>query len=164
MSKSKTVFVCSSCGYESPKWMGKCPSCNEWNSFYEEKITSSSISNLGKKKEISKPIELNKIEEKSEIKISTGFQELDRVLGGGLVNGSLILLGGEPGIGKSTLILQICNNIKTDGKVLYISGEESGEQIKLRADRLGVKNDNLLFLSETNIENIEENILSINPK
>jgi len=164
MAKNKTVFVCSSCGYEAPKWMGKCPACNEWNSFYEEKIVSSSNGSSGKKKEISKPIELNKIEGKSESKISTGFNELDRVLGGGLVNGSLILLGGEPGIGKSTLILQICNNIKTDGKVLYISGEESGEQIKLRADRLGVKNDNLLFLSETNIENIEENILSINPK
>ena len=164
MAKNKTVFVCSGCGYESPKWMGKCPACNEWNSFYEEKVVSSSSSNSGKKREISKPIELNKIEGKSESKISTGFNELDRVLGGGLVNGSLILLGGEPGIGKSTLILQICNKIKTDGKVLYISGEESGEQIKLRADRLGVKNENLLFLSETNIENIEENILSINPK
>ena len=164
MAKNKTVFVCNECGYESPKWMGKCPACNAWNSFYEEKVVSSSSSNSGKKKEVSKPIELNKIEGKTEAKISTGFNELDRVLGGGLVNGSLILLGGEPGIGKSTLILQICNKIKTDGKVLYISGEESGEQIKLRADRLGVKNDNLLFLSETNIENIEENILSINPK
>lgn len=164
MAKNKTVFVCSGCGYESPKWMGKCPACNEWNSFYEEKVVSSSNSKLSSKKEISKPIELNKIEGKSESKISTGFNELDRVLGGGLVNGSLILLGGEPGIGKSTLILQICNKIKTDGRVLYISGEESGEQIKLRADRLGVKNDNLLFLSETNIENIEENILAINPK
>lgn len=166
MAKNKTVFVCSGCGYESPKWMGKCPACNEWNSFYEEKVVSNSSSgaSLGKKKEISKPIELNKIEGKTESKISTGFNELDRVLGGGLVNGSLILLGGEPGIGKSTLILQICNKIKTDGKVLYISGEESGEQIKLRADRLGIKNDNLLFLSETNIENIEDNILSINPK
>ena len=164
MAKNKTIFVCSCCGYESPKWMGKCPACNEWNSFYEEKVVNSSSTSSGKKKEISKPIELNKIESKSASKVSTGFNELDRVLGGGLVNGSLILLGGEPGIGKSTLILQICNNIKTDGKVLYISGEESGEQIKLRADRLGVKNDNLLFLSETNIENIEENILAINPK
>ena len=164
MAKNKTVFVCNSCGYESPKWMGKCPACNEWNSFYEEKVVSSSSSSSGKKKEISKPIELNKIEGKTESKISTGFNELDRVLGGGLVNGSLILLGGEPGIGKSTLILQICQKLKTDGKVLYISGEESGEQIKLRADRLNVKNNNLLFLSETNIENIEENILSINPK
>ena len=164
MAKNKTVFVCNECGYESPKWMGKCPACNAWNSFFEEKIISSSSSNSAKKKEVTKPIELNKIEGRTEAKISTGFNELDRVLGGGLVNGSLILLGGEPGIGKSTLILQICNKIKTDGKVLYVSGEESGEQIKLRADRLGVKNDNLLFLSETNIENIEENILSINPK
>ena len=164
MAKNKTVFVCSECGYESPKWMGKCPACNQWNSFYEEKVISISNSNSSKKKEVSKPIELNKIEGKKESKISTGFNELDRVLGGGLVNGSLILLGGEPGIGKSTLILQICEKIKTDGKVLYVSGEESGEQIKLRADRLGVNNNNLLFLSETNIENIEENILSINPK
>ena len=164
MAKNKTIFVCSECGYESPKWMGKCPACNEWNSFYEEKMVSSSSKNSGVKKEISKPIELNKIEGKQEARTSTGFNELDRVLGGGLVNGSLILLGGEPGIGKSTLILQICNKIKTEGKVLYISGEESGEQIKLRADRLNVKNDNLLFLSETNIENIEENILNLNPK
>ena len=162
MAKNKTVFVCNECGYESPKWMGKCPACNAWNTFFEEKVVTSS--NSSKKKEVSKPIELNKIEGKTEAKIHTGFNELDRVLGGGLVNGSLILLGGEPGIGKSTLILQICNKIKTDGKVLYVSGEESGEQIKLRADRLGVKNNNLLFLSETNIENIEENILSINPK
>ena len=164
MAKNKTVFVCSSCGYESPKWLGKCPACNEWNTFYEEKVVSGSKGSAGKNKEIAKPIELNKIEGKTDLKISTGFNELDRVLGGGLVNGSLILLGGEPGIGKSTLILQICDKIKTDGKILYISGEESGEQIKLRADRLGVKKDNLLFLSETNIENIESNILSINPK
>lgn len=164
MAKNKIVFVCSSCGYESPKWLGKCPACNEWNTFYEEKVISSSKSSTGKSKEIAKPIKLNKIEGKTDLKISTGFNELDRVLGGGLVNGSLILLGGEPGIGKSTLILQICDKIKTDGKILYISGEESGEQIKLRADRLGVKKDNLLFLSETNIENIESNILSINPK
>lgn len=165
MAKNKTIFVCSECGYESPKWMGKCPACDQWNTFYEEKkINSSASNNTLKRKEISKPVELNKIESKIENKISTGFSELDRVLGGGLVNGSLILLGGEPGIGKSTLILQLCNKIKTDGKILYISGEESGEQIKLRADRLGVKNENLLFLSETNIENIEEIILTMQPK
>lgn len=165
MAKNKTIFVCSECGYESPKWMGKCPACDQWNTFYEEKkINSSASNNTLKRKEISKPVELNKIESKIENKISTGFSELDRVLGGGLVNGSLILLGGEPGIGKSTLILQLCNKIRTDGKILYISGEESGEQIKLRADRLGVKNENLLFLSETNIENIEEIVLSMKPK
>jgi DNA repair protein RadA/Sms len=165
MAKSKTIFVCSECGYESLKWMGKCPACNQWNTFYEEKKINSSVSNNTlKRKEISKPVELNKIEGKIENKISTGFSELDRVLGGGLVNGSLILLGGEPGIGKSTLILQLCNKIRTDGKILYISGEESGEQIKLRADRLGVKNEKLLFLSETNIENIEEIILTMKPK
>lgn len=163
MAKNKTVFVCSGCGYESPKWMGKCPACNEWNSFYEEKIVSNTSHSSSKKKEMTKPISFNQIEGKKEIKVSTGFSELDRVLGGGLVKGSLILLGGEPGIGKSTLILQLCQKIKTDGTVLYVSGEESAEQVKLRADRLGVKNENLLFLSETNIENIEENIINLQP-
>ena len=162
MAKNKTVFVCNSCGYESPKWMGKCPGCNEWNSFYEEKVVNIKVSSKVNKDRV-KPISLNKIEGKESIRISTGFEELDRVLGGGLVNGSLVLLGGEPGIGKSTLILQICNKIKTDGKVLYISGEESAEQVKIRADRLNVKNENLLFLSETDIGNIEEEIINMNP-
>ena len=163
MAKNKTVFVCNGCGYESPKWMGKCPACNEWNTFYEEKVVASSNKNSTQRKETAKPVSLNQIEGKTELKIGTGFSELDRVLGGGLVRGSLVLLGGEPGIGKSTLILQLCQKLKTDGKVLYVSGEESAEQVKLRADRLGVKNENLLFLSETNIESIEENILSIQP-
>ena len=163
MAKNKTVFVCSQCGYESPKWMGKCPACNEWNSFYEEKVVTNASHNISKKKEMAKPVSLNQIEGKNELKVSTGFSELDRVLGGGLVKGSLILLGGEPGIGKSTLILQLCQKLQTDGSVLYISGEESAEQVKLRADRLGVKNENLLFLSETNIANIEENILNLQP-
>jgi DNA repair protein RadA/Sms len=109
-------------------------------------------------------MELNKIIGQEAIRTSTGFDELDRVLGGGLVKGSLLLLGGEPGIGKSTLILQICSKIKTEGKVLYISGEESGEQIKLRADRLNIKNENLLFLGETDIDLIEETILKVEPK
>ncbi len=165
MAKNKTVFVCNNCGYESPKWMGKCPACNEWNSFFEEKVINTKGSSSSKSsKERTKPIELNKIEGKETTRVSTGFEELDRVLGGGLVNGSLVLLGGEPGIGKSTLILQICNKIKTDGKVLYISGEESAEQIKLRADRLNVKNDNLMFLSETDIGIVEDEIVNMNPK
>ena len=163
MAKNKTVFVCNNCGYESPKWMGKCPACGEWNVFFEEKVVNLKNTSGKASKERVKPVELNKIEGKENTRVSTGFDELDRVLGGGLVNGSLVLLGGEPGIGKSTLILQICNKIKTDGKVLYVSGEESAEQVKIRADRLNVKNENLLFLSETDIHAVEEEITSINP-
>ena len=163
MAKIKTVFVCNNCGYESTKWLGKCPACNEWNSFFEEKVTNTTNNKI-EKKEKSIPMELNNIIGQEAIRTSTGFAELDRVLGGGLVKGSLVLLGGEPGIGKSTLILQICSKIKTDGKVLYISGEESGEQIKLRADRLNIKNENLMFLGETDIDLIEESIIKLQPK
>ncbi len=165
MAKTKTIFVCSSCGYESPKWLGKCPACNEWNSFYEEKmqVTTSSGTNV-KLKESSKPLNLNQVEGKEAVRTKTGVSELDRVLGGGIVKGSLTLLGGEPGIGKSTLILQICDKIASDGKVLYVSGEESAEQVKLRADRLNIKNDNIMFLGETDIDIIEAEILSMNPK
>ena len=163
MAKNKTVFVCNNCGYESPKWMGKCPACGEWNSFFEEKVITSKSGSGKTNKERVKPIELSKIEGKETTRVSTGFDELDRVLGGGLVNGSLVLLGGEPGIGKSTIILQICNKIKTEGKVLYVSGEESAEQVKIRADRLNVKNDNLLFLSETDMHIVEEEIEQIKP-
>ena len=135
--KSKTVFVCNECGYESAKWLGKCPACNRWNSFFEQKVvdTKSSGSKNSNKEHVT-PQKLNSYEAKETLRTSTGFEELDRVLGGGLVKGSLILLGGEPGIGKSTLILQICDKVQGDGKVLYVSGEESAEQIKLRADRL----------------------------
>lgn len=121
MAKDKTVFVCSSCGYESPKWLGKCPGCNEWNSFYEEKLSKAAGNSKYEKKKEVKPMVLNDLEGKDVVRNSTGFGELDRVLGGGLVNGSLVLLGGEPGIGKSTLILQICDKIKGEGKVLYVS-------------------------------------------
>ena len=161
--KIKTIFVCSSCGYESSKWMGKCPTCNEWNTFYEEKDTTKSGTKENKK-EHSNPVKLNEIEKKETLRIKTGIEELDRVLGGGFVNGSLTLLGGEPGIGKSTLILQICDNIKIDGEILYVSGEESAEQIKLRADRLGIKKDSIMFLSETDIDNIEIAIEKVKPK
>ena len=163
MAKNKTIFVCNNCGYESPKWMGKCPACNQWNSFFEEKVVNVKASLKGNKERV-KPVSLNNIEGKENKRVSTGFEELDRVLGGGLVNGSLVLLGGEPGIGKSTLILQICDKIKVDGKVLYVSGEESAQQVKIRADRLNVKNDNLLFLSETDIGNVEEEIINMKPE
>ena len=164
MSKTKTVFVCSSCGYESVKWMGKCPACNEWNTFYEEKLSKETgISKTKERKNIT-PISLNQVEKTQTQRNSTGFEELDRVLGGGIVKGSLILLGGEPGIGKSTLILQICNKVKGEGKVLYVSGEESAEQIKIRAERLEIHNEDILFLGETDIDIIEENIINLAPK
>ena len=165
MAKSKTVFVCSECGNESSKWLGKCSACNSWNSFYEQKIIESKNSSLKDKSQSNnKPQKLNSYEAKETLRTSTGFGELDRVLGGGLVKGSLVLLGGEPGIGKSTLILQICDKVKGEGKVLYVSGEESAEQIKLRADRLGINNDDILFLGETDIDIVNQAIIEINPK
>lgn len=165
-TKIKTVFVCSNCGYESSKWLGKCPGCNEWNSFYEEKITKANDKTGGQalEKKSCKPLKLNDVIGKENSRVSTGFDELDRVLGGGLVNGSLVLVGGEPGIGKSTLILQICDKIHGEGKVLYVSGEESAEQIKIRADRLGINNKDLMFLGETDMDIIQTAILDMNPK
>ena len=132
MAKTKTIFVCSSCGYESAKWLGKCPGCNEWNTFYEEKAintTSSSKNVSGRSGAKSAPLKLKEVEGVEASRTSTGIGELDRVLGGGLVKGSLVLVGGEPGIGKSTLILQLCNQVQGEGKVLYVSGEESAEQV-----------------------------------
>ena len=165
MNKVKTIFVCSSCGYESPKWLGKCPGCNSWNSFYEEKVTDSkSTAGVTKEKKSTLPKTLNDVEAKHEARTDTGIGELNRVLGGGLVNGSLVLLGGEPGIGKSTLILEVCDKINGNGKVLYVSGEESAEQIKIRADRLNIKNNNIMFLGETDIDIIEQAIIEMKPK
>ena len=135
----KTIFVCNECGYESAKWMGKCPACNSWNTFFEQKIEKITENGVKISKERNTPKALNSYKGQEVARTSTGFGELDRVLGGGIVKGSLILLGGEPGIGKSTLILQLCNKIHGEGKVLYVSGEESAEQIKLRADRLGIE-------------------------
>ena len=163
MAKTKTVFVCNECGYESAKWLGKCPACNSWNSFFEQKVEK--YTDKGKEQKQSNiPKTLNSYEGKEVSRILTGFNELDRVLGGGLVKGSLVLLGGEPGIGKSTLILQLCDKVKCEGKVLYVSGEESAEQIKLRADRLGINNENILFLGETDIDIVNNAIDETNPK
>lgn len=166
MAKAKTVFVCGNCGYESSKWLGKCPACNEWNSFYEEKINNVAVSsnNPSGKQKSATPRKLKEVEGIDATRISTGIGELDRVLGGGLVKGSLVLVGGEPGIGKSTLILQICDKIIGEGKVLYVSGEESAEQVKIRADRLNINNDDIMFLGETDIDIIQEAILNTNPK
>lgn len=154
-SKGKRVFQCQSCGYTSPKWLGKCPDCGEWNSFIEEVVESESLKR--KFADISKPVAINSIEITVSDRLSTGIGELDRVLGGGIVRGSLILIGGDPGIGKSTLILQATANLaKNYGKVLYVSGEESLNQIKLRAERLGITSSNILLLSETLVERILE--------
>lgn len=164
MAKQSTVFVCSNCGNESSKWFGKCVACNEWNTCYEEKLTTKSGCGKSNSKRVALPVKLNEVKKQDIVRTSTGFAELDRVLGGGLVKGALILVGGEPGIGKSTLILQICDKVKGEGKVLYISGEESADQIKIRADRLGINNDDIVFLGETDIDVIQDAILQINPK
>ena len=162
MAKNQTVFVCSSCGNESAKWLGRCPACNEWNTYYEEKImkektTGNKILVKAETQKL-KEVETNKYE-----RYKTGYGELDRVLGGGLVQGSLVLIGGEPGIGKSTLILQICDKVKVQGPILYVSGEESGSQIKMRADRLKIDNENIYFLGETSMQLIDESIEKIKP-
>ena len=165
MPKNKTIFVCSSCGYESAKWLGKCPACNEWNTFYEEKVINvSSPSGNTTNKVKATPRKLNDVKGIETSRTSTGIGELDRVLGGGLVKGSLVLVGGEPGIGKSTLILQLCDKTQGEGKVLYVSGEESAEQVKIRADRLNINNEEIMFLGETNIDVIQTAITEQNPK
>ena len=163
MAKPSTVFVCSNCGNESSKWFGRCPACNEWNTCYEEKVNLKSSGKSASKKTAT-TVKLDDVKKQDIVRTKTGFGELDRVLGGGLVKGSLTLLGGEPGIGKSTLILQICDKIKGEGQVLYVSGEESAQQIKIRADRLGIKNNDIVFLGETDIDVIEDAILKTNPK
>ena len=160
MKAKQTAFFCKECGYESAKWMGQCPGCRQWNTFVEEPTSGSfaTIKSGGAKKqglEASKPLRLEEISTDEEDRSSTGLHELDRVLGGGLVTGSLILVGGDPGIGKSTLLLQVCRNLAVSGKkVLYVSGEESARQVKMRADRLGGFSGELLLLSETNLEKI----------
>ncbi len=168
MAKPKSVFVCRSCGYESPKWNGRCPSCGEWNTFdeVESAPAKSASSRGGASRAQSAKLSLLKevdISENSEVRYSTGLEELDRVLGGGLVKGSLVLLGGEPGIGKSTLLLQICDSLGRDRNVLYVSGEESARQIRLRAERLGVSGETLYILAESDAQTIADAVLSNRP-
>lgn len=162
-SKTKTAYLCSNCGYDSPKWLGKCPACGEWNSFVEEKInTSKSKSSKGRLVKSSTPVKLSEIEITDEARMHMPSEELNRVLGGGLVAGSLTLIGGEPGIGKSTLLLQNILSIR-NRKILYVSGEESASQLKLRADRLGKVSENTYILCETNLDGIFEQIEKIKP-
>ena len=170
-AKLKSVYICSSCGYESAKWNGRCPSCGEWNTF-EEEVVEAAQKKSGAKKAPSalngedcsdKVRTLSQIDTEDEIRYSTGAGELDRVLGGGLVKGSLVLLGGEPGIGKSTLLLQICSYFGREHTILYVSGEESVRQVKLRADRLGVVTTNLYLLSITDAESVCSTITATRP-
>ena len=153
MAKAKQAFICSQCGYESPKWYGQCPKCKEWGSM-EECILQPSVSGNTSRAAAMQIKPISEIVGGSETRFSTGLKELDRVLGGGLVHGSLTLVGGDPGIGKSTLMLQICQSLGRERSVLYVSGEESMSQIKLRAERLGVDTPNLFLACETNVESI----------
>jgi DNA repair protein radA len=168
MAKVKSKYVCQNCGYENPKWLGKCPECLQWNTFVEEieeKMTPRQES-LAKQasRSTSRPVSINSIAPKREERFSTSIPELDRVLGGGVIPGSLVLVGGDPGIGKSTLLLQVSNNVAETGKkVIYISGEESENQIKMRAKRLKISSDNLYIYTENNLAAIELQIAEVEP-
>ena len=165
--KVKTMYICNECGYQTPKWLGKCPGCNAWGSLtetvVEEKKTVSAKKPEGTSA-LRRPKKIKDIEFDDEVRYSTGNGELDRVLGGGIVRGSLILVGGDPGIGKSTLLLQICKYVGKSRKILYVSGEESERQIKLRAERLGVESDNLYLISENDVASIVECIREVSPE
>lgn len=167
MAKNKMVFFCQECGYESAKWMGQCPGCKSWNTFTEEPVAMKPSGRVNALKADGKaePVKLSQVSVDEKDRISTNMEELDRVLGGGIVPGSLILVGGDPGIGKSTLLLQVCRNLSDKAlDVLYISGEESLRQIKMRANRLGEFGDRLSLLCEINLEVIEEIIRKLQPK
>ena len=155
----KTVFFCQECGYESPKWMGQCPGCKKWNTFVEETVSpsqgKSSVKGMGGVK-AAEPVTLSQVQINEEERLHTGSKELDRVLGGGIVGGSMTLVGGDPGIGKSTLLLQVCRSLADQVQVLYISGEESLKQIKLRAQRIGAFSDKMLLFCETNLDTIRQ--------
>ena len=165
MSKLKTAFFCQNCGAQAPKWMGKCNSCGEWNTFVEEVIQREEKglggSGIRDPRRV-KPVRISEVSYSHEARINTHDQELNRVLGGGLVPGSLILIGGEPGIGKSTLMLQVALKC-SDQKILYITGEESDQQIRMRAERLGIRNDNCFILTETNTQLINQHLESLRP-
>lgn len=168
MAKNKTIFICSQCGSDFPKWMGKCPVCGEWSTIHEEIVQKDSNSaiqtNMGKIGiPTSKPVLLSEVETIQEARTKTGCEELDRVLGGGIVPGSVILLGGEPGIGKSTLILQTVLKIPNK-KILYVSGEESVQQLKLRAERINEDNPQAYFVSETSLEKIFDHVADLKPE
>jgi len=168
--KAKTLFYCTQCGNETPKWQGKCPACGNWNTIVEQpaekaaskhKLSGTRGSALGVS--LNRPKSMSEVETTTELRFRTGMGELDRVLGGGAVKGSLVLVGGAPGIGKSTLMLQICDHLCQFSKVLYVSGEESERQIKLRAERLKVRGDDLYLLAETRLENLMDAVHTLQP-
>jgi DNA repair protein RadA/Sms len=164
MAKTKSIFICQNCGAQSPKWMGKCLTCNEWNTYVEEIVEKKqSIGKLSVQISVNQPLTLENIEMVNTERISVGIEEFNRVLGGGIVPASLILLGGDPGIGKSTLALQLALSLK-ERNILYVSGEESLQQIKLRADRLSKEKSSCLFLSETSLEHIIAHTDQIKPE
>ena len=165
MAKVKSVYICAQCGYESVKWYGKCPSCGEWNTMNEEikDYDTKKQLNTNISRDYQAPISLHEISTDDEIRYKTGLKELDRVLGVGIVKGSLVLLGGDPGIGKSTILLQICEYLGKNMKILYVSGEESRRQLKLRAQRLKVDSENLYILAQTDVELISETIRRDSP-
>ena len=166
-SKKKTVFFCKQCGYESSKWLGQCPGCHEWDSFVEEPVAKAvpGVSGtVSATKKDAVPTLLSNVTTDDENRISTKISEMDRVLGGGIVVGSLVLVGGDPGIGKSTLLLQMCRNLSDEGKkVLYVSGEESLRQIKMRAERLGTFSRDISILCETDLDIISNSITDMMP-
>jgi DNA repair protein RadA/Sms len=160
MPKVKTFYQCQSCGYTSPKWLGKCPDCGEWNTLVEErKETTPSRLSLPAQFRKSEPQLLSSIKAGYEQRTSTGIRELDRVLGGGVITGSVVLVGGDPGIGKSTMLLQALSGLSKYGQVLYVSGEESPEQIKIRAERLSISSDDIILFSETSLISILDTAL-----
>lgn len=164
MKKIRTAFFCQNCGFQSPKWIGKCPACGEWNRFVEEEIREFDADIPAELRFNESPLSIDAIEADEKERVSSGLQEVDRVLGGGIVGGSAVLVGGDPGIGKSTLLLQVMDNLaKQNRKVLYISGEESAKQIKLRGQRIGATSNNLLILVEVSLENILKYIREIKP-
>lgn len=164
-TKSKTVFVCGECGYETPKWVGKCPGCGEWNTMVEDVRLpqKAAVSVAPRPAHTFSAMPLSQINAADEHRFVTGISELDRVLGGGIVKGSVILLSGDPGIGKSTILLQVCNALQGDIKILYVSGEESAIQIKLRAKRIGVESDAVSVMTETDVQTVCEYINSARP-
>ena len=164
-TKSKTVFVCGECGYETPKWVGKCPGCGEWNTMVEDVPLprKAAVSAAPRPAHTFSAMPLSQINAADEHRFVTGISELDRVLGGGIVKGSVILLSGDPGIGKSTILLQVCNALQGDIKILYVSGEESAIQIKLRAKRIGVESDAVSVMTETDVQTVCEYINSARP-
>lgn len=165
MAKQKTIYVCSDCGNETPNWAGKCPACGAWNTLQEVKLEGKSSPKRSTSSYFSQsPKKLSELDTSAEIRFSTGISEFDRVLGGGAVQGSLVLVGGAPGIGKSTLLLQMCGEEAINRKILYVTGEESERQLKLRATRLGVKNDELYVLAETDMDNILNCIQELAPE